>query len=57
MRSRLPLVLSTTALVVAVLGSTPFGEAASNAIQAVPPLAKRANFATRAGTADNAKKR
>ncbi len=56
MRRRLPLVLSTTALVVAVLGSTPLGEAAGTAINAVPPLAKKANFAARAGTADNARK-
>jgi hypothetical protein len=32
MRGRLPIVLATTALVVAVLGSTPVGEAAKNAI-------------------------
>ena len=32
MRGRLPIVLSITALVVAVLGSTPIGEAAKNAI-------------------------
>jgi hypothetical protein len=32
MRQRLPIVLSATALVVAVLGATPYGEAASNAV-------------------------
>jgi hypothetical protein len=32
MRDRLPLILSTTALLVAVFGSTPLGEAAYNAI-------------------------
>jgi hypothetical protein len=35
MRERLPLVISITALVIAVLGTTPLGEAAYNAI--VPP--------------------
>ena len=48
MRSRLPLVLSTTALIVAVLGSTPFGRAA---VTAAVPLAKRAYLAD---TAKNA---
>jgi hypothetical protein len=32
MRDRLPLILSTTALIVVVLGSTPLGEAAYNAV-------------------------
>ena len=32
MRDRLPLILSTTALLVAVLGITPLGEAAYNAV-------------------------
>ena len=48
MRSRLPLILSTTALIVAVLGSTPFGRAA---VTAAVPLAKRAYLAD---TAKNA---
>ncbi len=56
MRSRLPLVLSTTALIVAVLGTTPLGEAAGRAMAKVPPFAKRADYANRAGTAANAKK-
>jgi hypothetical protein len=52
-RQRLPLVLSVTALVVAVLGSTPLGDAAR---QLVPPYAKQAGYAKFAGTADNAKR-
>jgi hypothetical protein len=56
MQHRLPLVLSAAALVVALLGATPVGNAAERAIRAIPPFAKRAEFATRAGTADNAKK-
>ena len=46
MRRRLPLILGATALAVALFGSTPLGEAARNAI---PPLAKKANFAANAG--------
>src|SRR5262245_4611268 len=56
MRSRLPLALSATALVVALLGSTPLGQAARDTIAAAVPRAKKADFATRAATADNAKK-
>jgi len=47
---RLSVVLSATALVVALLGVTPIGDAARSAVEAVPPFAKRA------GTADNAKR-
>jgi hypothetical protein len=36
MRNRWPIVLSITALLVAVLGSTPVGEAALNALLAIP---------------------
>jgi hypothetical protein len=43
MRDRLPLILSVTALVVAVLGSTPLGRAAADALPV--PLAKRAYLA------------
>jgi hypothetical protein len=43
MRDRLPLILSVTALVVAVLGSTPLGRAAADVIPV--PLAKRAYLA------------
>ena len=43
MRDRLPLILSATALVVAVLGTTPLGHAAADIIPV--PLAKRAYLA------------
>lgn len=56
MRKRLPLLLSATALAVALLGSTPLGHAAAKLMQTVPPFAKTAGFAKYAGTADNAKK-
>jgi hypothetical protein len=52
MKQRLPFLLSATALAVAILGSTPLGEAALEAV----PFAKKAGFATRAGTAANALK-
>ena len=45
---RLPLVLSTTALVVAVFGSTPVGHAVGSAI---PAFAKSAGYAKQAGNA------
>ena len=45
---RLPLVLSTTALIVAVFGSTPVGHAVGSAI---PPFAKSAGYAKQAGNA------
>jgi hypothetical protein len=48
LRKQLPLVLSITALAVAVLGSTPAGHAV---ISAVPPFAKKAHYADRAGNA------
>ena len=48
MNQRLPLVLSATALVVALVGSTPLGNAAQNVLQQVP-RAKRADFAANAG--------
>jgi collagen triple helix repeat protein len=56
MRERLPLLLSASALLVAVFGATPAGHAAGRVIHAVPPFAKRAGFAKFAGTADNAKR-
>lgn len=56
MRMRWQSIVSVTALVVAVLGATPLGEAAERTLAQVPPFAKRANFATRAGTANNANK-
>jgi hypothetical protein len=48
MKKRLPLVLSITALAVAVLGSTPAGHAV---VSAVPPFAKKAHYADKAGSA------
>jgi hypothetical protein len=51
MQNRLPVVLSMTALLVAVFGATPLGHAASRAIHAVPPFAKTASFAKFAGNA------
>jgi hypothetical protein len=50
MKQRLPLLLSATALLVALLGSTPLGHAAR---QAIPPLAQHAKTAD---VADNAKR-
>ena len=49
MRERLPLVLSASALLVALLGTTPLGHAAGRAIHAVPPFAKTAGYAKFAG--------
>jgi hypothetical protein len=49
MGHRLPVVLSATALVVALLGSTPLGGAAVDAVTAVPPFAKKSGFAANAG--------
>lgn len=48
MKQRLPLVLSATALIVALLGSTPLGSAAR---QAIPPLATHAKTADVAANA------
>jgi hypothetical protein len=47
MRHRLPLILSSCALVVAVFGATPLGHAARNAV----PFAKSAGYAKLAGNA------
>jgi hypothetical protein len=49
MKQRLPLILSSTALVVAVLGTTPLGHAAGDAIAKVVPYASTAGFAKNAG--------
>ena len=49
MKERLPLVLSASALAVALLGATPLGQAAGNVIATAVPLAAKANFATNAG--------
>jgi hypothetical protein len=51
MQNRLSLVLSTTALLIAVFGATPLGHAASRAIHKVPPFAKTASYAKFAGNA------
>jgi hypothetical protein len=44
-RQRVSLVLSATALAVAVFGSTPLGHAAGELVAAAPPYAKTAGFA------------
>lgn len=49
MRQRMPIVLSVTALVVAVLAATPLGQATATRLAAVPPFAKTAGFAKLAG--------
>jgi hypothetical protein len=51
MRARLPIILSATALLVAVFGATPLGHAAGRVIHAVPPFAKTAGYAKLAGNA------
>jgi hypothetical protein len=52
MHQRTPIVLSCVAIVVAVLGTTPLGQAAGERLSAVvPPFAKKAGFATSAGNA------
>src|SRR5436190_7875345 len=51
MKHRLPLILSATALLVAVLGTTPLGQAAGRAVAKSPPFAKKAGYAA---TAPNA---
>jgi hypothetical protein len=49
MRQRLPLAFSAAALVIAVLGATPFGQAAVRAVAKAVPVAKVALFADNAG--------
>lgn len=50
MRQRVPLMISITALVVAVFGATPLGHAAGEKLAAaVPPFAKTAGYAKSAG--------
>jgi len=52
MRQRAPVVLSTAALLVAVLGTTPLGRAAGERLTAaIPPFAKTSGFAKIAGNA------
>jgi len=54
MKQRLPLILSSTALVVALFGATPLGHGAGQLVQSVPPFAKKAGYAAKAGVAANA---
>lgn len=54
MRQRLPLILSATALLVSLFGATPLGNAAEQAIRSIPPFAKKAGYANKAGVALNA---
>ena len=49
MRQRLPLALSMAAFVTALLGATPVGHAAADAVAQVVPRARTADFATNAG--------
>jgi hypothetical protein len=49
MKERLPLVLSASALLVALLGTTPLGQAAGTVIAKGVPYATKAGFATNAG--------
>lgn len=49
MNQRLPLIISATALLVALLGATPLGQAAESALDQVVPRAKKADFAANAG--------
>jgi hypothetical protein len=52
MRERLPLILSATALAVALFGATPLGSAARGLVQVIPPFAKKAGYAKDAGAVD-----
>jgi hypothetical protein len=54
-KQRLPLILSACALAIALLGATPLGNAAQNALAEVVPFAKKAEYANTAGVAQNAK--
>jgi len=51
MHQRVSTVLSATALLVAVFGATPLGNAANRAIRKVPPFATSAGYAKVAGDA------
>lgn len=53
--SRLPLIISVTALVVALFGATPLGEAAGPLAAKVVPFAKRAGYATNSGAVNGIK--
>lgn len=49
MKQRLPVALSIAALVTALVGATPVGQAAADAVAQVVPRARTADFATNAG--------
>ena len=49
MRPRLPVILSAAAFATALLGSTPVGEAAADAVTQIVPRARTADFAKNAG--------
>jgi hypothetical protein len=55
MRHRLPIVLSSTALAVALFGATPLGEAAGDLAGKIVPRAKRADYAANAGAVNGIK--
>lgn len=55
MRNRLPIILSATALAVALFGSTPLGNAARTIAGKVPPFAKKADYATNSGSVNGIK--
>jgi hypothetical protein len=55
MRTRLPIILSATALAVALFGSTPLGNAARTIAGKVPPFAKKADYATNSGSVNGIK--
>jgi len=52
MQQRLPVVLSVTALAVALLGTTPLGRAAHELTRVIPAFAKKAGYASNAGAVD-----
>src|SRR6478672_3576285 len=55
MRQRLPIILSATALAVALFGSTPLGNAARAIADKVPPFAKKADYASNSGSVNGIK--
>lgn len=52
MQQRLPVILSVTALTVALLGTSPIGRAAHELARVVPGFAKKAGYARNAGAVD-----
>jgi hypothetical protein len=55
MSNRLPIILSSTALAVALFGATPLGEAAGDLAGKIVPRAKRADYAANAGAVNGIK--